>query len=320
MAGRGAWRRILHIVGIVLGLALLAQQTWQGYIAIQQVETCAVRPSYFAGVLGLYVAAYFVQIIAWALIMRSLQAPLSPSALLKGYAISFLPRYIPGTVWGYLSRNEWLAQTHGISYSVSTTASLLEAGLLLVTAVALGAFYWVDGMWKVPVALLGLVTIGMTWVAVPWLASCFSGKRLQLSLAELPRFTLPGFALPRFDSQHWRLGVWTVILYLLFWVLQGGAILYTSTTLCVNAPVGLLEAMAAVSLSWALGFVILFVPAGLGIREWSLSALLVNFAQLEPGIAAMVAVISRVALICAEIVVLLIGLQIYIRGWWSKRA
>jgi glycosyltransferase 2 family protein len=310
MAGLGAWRRILHIVGIVFGLALLAQQIWQGYIAIQQLQTCVLRPSYFVGVLGLYVAAYFVQIIAWALIMRSLQAPLSPSAVLKGYAISFLPRYIPGTVWGYLSRNEWLAQTHGIPYSVSTVASLLEAGLLLVTAVALGAFYWVDVLWKVPVAVIGFIAMGITWVAVPWLASRFGGKRLQLSLVDLQYW----------QAKRWYLGVYTVALYLLFWVLQGGAILYTSTTLCVNAPMGLLEGMAAVSLSWALGFVILFVPAGLGVREWSLSALLVNFAGLESGAAAVVAVVSRVALICAEIIVLLIGLQIYIRGWWNKRA
>jgi hypothetical protein len=323
MAGRGAWRRIFYIVGIVFGLSLLAQQTWQGVTALQQynqqAQLCVLRPSYLIGALGLYIAAYFVQMVAWALIMRSLQAPLAPGAVLKGYAISFLPRYIPGTVWGYLSRNEWLAQTYGIGYAVSTVASLLEASMLLVTAIALGTFYWVDAPWKLPVAGLGIVATGLTWLVVPWLASRLSKQRLQVEANA---------------SQRWRPGLLILLLYLLFWVIQGGAILYVGATLCANSStglsesgllesglldIGLLEGMAAVGLSWALGFVILFVPAGLGIREWSLSTLLIIFSGIEPGQAAMIAVISRVALICAEIVVLLLGVQSYIRGWWSKR-
>jgi hypothetical protein len=62
----------------------------------------------------------------------------------------------------------------------------------------------------------------------------------------------------------------------------------------------------------------------LGVREWSLSALLVIFSGLEPGQAALLAVLSRVVMICAEVIVLLIGLQStmqsFIQGRWSKRS
>lgn len=302
MAGilqRTNWRKILYTIGIVFGVGLLAYQTWRGYVAIQQVQLCVVRPTYIVGLLGLYIAAYFVQMVAWAVIMRSLQAPLSPNAVLKGYMISFLPRYIPGTVWGYLSRNEWLAQNHNISYGVSTVASLLEAGLLLLIALTLGAVYWVETMWRVPVAVAGLVGVGAAWTLVPWLAARFGGKRLQISPVRVQSTTL---------------GLLTTALYLLFWALQGVAILTIGAILCAGAPISLFAGTAAISLAWALGFVILFVPAGIGIREWSLGALLVAFSGLEPGQAAIVAVVSRVAVIGAEIVVLLVGLQRYFRG------
>lgn len=302
MAGilrRTNWRKLLYTIGIVFGVGLLAYQTWRGYLAIQQVQLCVVRPLSVIGLLGLYIAAYIVQMVAWAVIMRSLQAPLSPNAVLKGYMISFLPRYIPGTVWGYLSRNEWLAQNHNISYGVSTVASLLEAGLLLLVAITLGAMYWVDTVWKVPVALAGLVAVGVAWILVPWFAARFGGKRVQISPKRV---------------QSAPLGVLTAALYLLFWGLQGIAVLYIGAMLCAEAPISLFAGTAAISLAWALGFVILFVPAGIGIREWSLGALLVAFSGLEPGQAAIVAVISRVAVIGAEIVVLLVGLQRYFRG------
>jgi glycosyltransferase 2 family protein len=292
----------------MFGLGLLAQQTWQGFITLQQYQMCAVRPDYLTGVIGLFVAAYFVQMWAWALIMRSLHAPLSAHAVLKGYVISFLPRYIPGTVWGYLSRNEWLAQTHNVPYGVSTVASLVEAAMLLVVALTLGAFYWVDGLWKLAVAVLGIVGVGVTWLAVPWLAGRFGGRWLQVSQVR---------------SQSRELGGLAGAAYVLLWSLQGAAIVYIGATLCLDSHIAWLEGIASIGLAWTIGFIIPFVPAGLGVREWSMSALLVIFSGLEPGQAALLAVLSRVVMICAELIVLLVGLQShiqsFIQGRWSKR-
>jgi glycosyltransferase 2 family protein len=309
---RIAWRRILHTVGIVLGLGLLAQQAWQGYLALLEVQACMVRPSPLAGALGLYSIAYFVQMAAWALIMRYLSAPLSPNAVIEGYALSFLPRYIPGSIWGYLSRNEWLAQTHGVGYGTSTTASLLEAAMLLVTAGVLGVLYWLPnqlaGWLSAPGQLLvAVVGIGSAWVAwrlVPWVTTRLGKKRISLEI-----------------QQGQSLGLWgaTCFLYVAFWGLQGGALLAIAQALCGDFVLGLGAATAAFGLAWAIGFLIVFVPAGLGVREWTLSALLVAFATLEPGQATLIAVVSRFGLIVAEVIVLLIGFHGQIERWWSRR-
>ncbi|MCC6457423.1 MAG: flippase-like domain-containing protein [Caldilineaceae bacterium] len=310
IAGRAKWRRILYSVGIVLGLGLLAQQAWQGYSALQQIQACVIRPGFLLAALALYVVAYFVQMAAWALIMRALQAPLSPQAVVEGYALSFLPRYIPGSVWGYLSRNEWLAQNYQVSYSVSTTASLLEAALLLVTAGLLGGLFWLPMLWQIPLLELALVVSGLlaswlVWRALPWLAARLGGKRVQGSFA------------PRQDLALWGT---TTLLYVIFWSLQGGALVAITQTLCGGFMLGVFAATAAFALAWAIGFLVVFVPAGLGVREWTLSALLVLFAMLQPGQATLLAVVSRFGLIIAEVVVLLIGLHGQIRSRRNRDA
>ncbi len=294
---RSTWRKYLQAGGIALGLLLLAQQAWQGYVALQQAQACVVRPRFLIMALGLYVVAYFVQMAAWAMIMRYLHAPLPPRAVVEGYAISFLPRYIPGSVWGYLSRNEWLAQTHAVSYSISTTASLVEAAMLLVTAGVLGGLYWLPAHYDLSIlaiAGLGILAAWLTWRIVPWLVIKINigGRRIEIDLA-----------------QEHRMRLWsaTTALYVGFWVLQGAALLLIARTLCGNLVLDIVPATASFALAWAIGFLIIFVPAGLGVREWTLSALLVAFATLQPGQSTLIALISRLGLIGAELLILLIG-------------
>ena len=308
-APRSRWRRILYTAGIVLGLGLLAQQAWLGFNALQSTQTCVARSTYLLAVLAAYVAAYFVQMAAWALIMRALHAPLAPQAVVEGYALAFLPRYIPGSVWGYLSRNEWLAQRHGVGYAISTTASLLEAGMLVATALWVGALFWLPQVWQVPllpvaVVVLGALGLWLLWQLTPWLARRMSKQPEAMSPA------------PR---QGWRLLSATTLLYLGFWALQGLALVAIAHALCGSMALAPFPALAAAALAWAIGFLVLFVPAGLGVREWTLGALLVAFADIDPGQATLFAVVSRFGLIVAEVVVLAIGLHAQILHWWQKR-
>lgn len=231
--------------------------------------------------------------------MRALHAPLTTPAVVEGYALSFLPRYIPGSVWGYLSRNEWLAQTHQVGYSVSTTASLLEAAMLLVTAAALGTLYWLPTQLDLPLIEFAIATLAMigswlVWRYLPWLA-------MRLLRQDVTT-----------NTQHPQtLNLWgaTTLLYLCFWLLQGGALIAIAATLCGAFTFGLFAASAAFAVAWGIGFLIIFVPAGVGVREWTLGALLVAFAAIQPGQATLLAVISRLGLIVAELVVLAIGLH-----------
>jgi hypothetical protein len=312
LTARPGWRKIFYRAGIALGLGLLLQQAWQGIVALQQTQSCVARPVYFGLVLATFLAAYGVQMAAWALIMRSLAAPLSARTVFQGYALAFLPRYIPGSVWGYLSRNEWLAQSHQVSYAVSTTASLIEAAMLLLTAGWIGALYALPMHWPHPLLtpaliMLGGVATALVWYATPWLARrVFKGhSHLQ---APAPR-----------RHAH-ALLVATTLLYLLFWGLQGAALVSIGRALCDNLTVAPFATTAASALSWAIGFLIIFVPAGLGVREWTLSTMLVSFTALPSGQATLLALVSRLGLIAAEFIVLLLSLPPIIEKWRARRA
>lgn len=296
-AARSRWRKILYRLGITLGLGLLAYQAWQGTIAFRQAEACVARPAYFGVVIGVYIVAYLVQMAAWATIMRALGAPLRPQAVLAGYALAFLPRYIPGSVWGYLSRNEWLAQQHGVGYGISTTASLLEAALLLLTAGTLGGAYWLATAWQQPALVALIILAGLGGVAALWYIMPAVAARIMRH-GDLPAHRA-GF--------QWLVA--TILLYLCFWALQGAALVAIAQTLCGGSALMPVATIAASALAWATGFLIIFVPAGLGVREWTLGALLVTLAALPAGQATLLAVVSRVGLIAAEVLVLLIGLQ-----------
>ena len=72
-----------------------------------------------------------------------------------------------------------------------------------------------------------------------------------------------------------------------------------------------LTATYAFCASWVIGFVVIFVPAGLGVREWSLTAILENTLGLAAGPAALVAVVTRLGIVVAELILLVVGLGLY---------
>ena len=202
-------------------------------------------------------------------------------------------------MWGYLSRNEWLARDHGVGYGVTTLTSIMEAGLQLLTAVALAAVVLTPAPWNLLVAALGLAAVWLTWVVTPVVWQRVRGRPAR------PPATA---------------GWWVVaVLYAVYWALQGGALLAVHHALCTAAPLSLGHSIAAADLGWATGFLVLFVPTGLGVREWALSTLLGRLAGIATGHSHLLAVSSRVLQVLAELIALGFGLQGTLRAWWSKR-
>ncbi|MFC2023751.1 lysylphosphatidylglycerol synthase domain-containing protein [Chloroflexota bacterium] len=295
-----AWRRRLLAFGLCIGLLLFSRQVWVSLKAIQQGEVALVRPQWLLASLACGVLVFALQLLAWVLIMRFLQVSLPPRQVLRGFYLSFLPRYIPGSVWGYWSRSEWLEQEFGVTYGVSVMGSVLEALAAVLTGISLVCLDMsrhAAGLGRVG-TLLGFAGIlGFTLIAVPRLATSL-GQRV---LREKFHYSVAG-------AHAWHRWLAGVLSYLALWVAFGASLHFALWAVSGEPPTDILTSISAASQSWILGFIVVFVPTGLGIRELALSALLVSQSGLSARQADMVAVVSRFVLTLAELGWLLVGL------------
>ncbi len=291
------WRKIAYYIGISIGLLIFLQQLWLGWQAME-LDLIRQNSAYLLLALSLTMVAYALQMLAWSFVMWGLGVSISLSAVFQGYMLSFLPRYIPGTIWGYLGRNEWLKVKYDTPYRLSTFGSLLEVGLTILTAgnIALAYYLWTDS-----VLIQGEIIVGT--LAIPLI----SWYGLQFITKSLPQFPL----LNRLQSLvfdlkpfHWLAAY---ITYLIFWSCHGLALLFLTNIFANGIETSIYQSIFAFSFSWLIGFAILIVPSGLGIREFVLSNLLAD--QLIPlEAASAIAVTSRFLIYLAEIIWIVFGL------------
>jgi hypothetical protein len=183
-------------------------------------------------------------------------------------------------VWGYLGRGEWLARVHGIGYRLSSVGSLLEAGSFVATALLIGAVAYLAAPWS----LLGAAALAIGGLlAWPLLAR-------TAAVAAVPR--------------QWWLILLAYLAYFVYWLVQGLGLGAICLAVGVGGSVDLLHLTAAAAAGWAAGFLTLLVPAGFGVRELSLTYLLTTQSGLPAADANLVAVLSRVCMIAAELLML----------------
>lgn len=222
--------------------------------------------------------------------------------LKRAFAIYFLtqlPKYLPGGFWAFPSR--MLAyQAAGLRKSQSVISVLREVGVLFLGAVAVGALSLFQGPALEPVlqAAIGIGVLGtiLFMVAMQFRVFWQVAARLPLlrnsplaAIAAEPGASIfgAGWLLPALCSS------------LVFWLLMG--LPFRQLAVAVSPAfqaMSWLEASSLFALSWSAGFVMVLVPAGLGVRE-SVVALLLARLGTE-GAAVSVALLSRLAWMMVE--------------------
>jgi hypothetical protein len=299
------WRRVLFVIGLSLGSFLFIRQVWSSYQAIHQQEVVHLQLVYLLGGLILSFLVYLLQMLAWITIMRCLNISLGVHQTIQGYFLSFLPRYIPGSIWGYLSRGQWLEQSYGVEHSISALGSILESlALVSMAFVVAGAYLCLRsaGLMRILLALGCAGLFVATWLCMPK-SVMWVGEKRSLS-----------YCGKDFSSRSWAIAL---MLYLALWLSYGGSILLIGNAVMTSLSNDLLATTFASALSWALGFVAVFIPAGIGIRELTLSTLLSLCIGYSSSQADLMAVISRLEVLLAELGWLSIGLVFRVCKRWK---
>lgn len=280
-----AWLERLAALAVVVFLALYLARNW-AEVRAHDWSVDGPRLALASGVLALTYSAF---VLLWRRVLGLLGARLSVVDAHRIWYLSNLGRYAPGRVL-QLAGTAWMARAKGIGAVRAITGSIvaqlfvLGSGLL-VAAAALPEAAAATGPWRVA----GLVAAA-AFVAL-LLTPAFERLRALAARWAGPDGTGPPIRWPD------RLGL--TVAYAATWLLLGMAFWLFVSSLTDLGPEALLTVVGIFAAAYVAGFLAVFVPGGLGVREGVLAALLALY--IPPSIAVAVAIAARIWSTAVEI-------------------
>lgn len=287
---RGLVQRLLGSRPVKIAFVLAALALGVYAVVDQWAQVRAGLGRLGAGpVVGAFVAVLANEaaiMLSWRAVLAGLgsEVPLVPASRI--FFVGQLGKYLPGSVWPALAQME-LGHQRGVPRARSVTAfaltlvvsfasGLLVAGVLLPVA-DFGRYAWLLAIVPVSLAALHPRVVG-------------PGLDKLLRLVRRPPLEHRPDAATLAVSAAWAIAGWAAF----------GLQTYVLAT-ALGAPAGraALPAFGGYALAWCAGLVVVFAPAGAGVREVVLVAALVGV--LPRGDGTLLALLSRVLVTAADV-------------------
>jgi glycosyltransferase 2 family protein len=274
----------LAVVLALLAVALVDQGNTLWH-EVQRLSAPVVVLAFALNLLGL-----IGSLMVWRELLADLGSKLSIPEAWRIMFIGQLAKYLPGSIWPVLAQAE-LGADRGIprsrsalsvllSYAVMTTSGLVVAAITLpfATAASAAQYFWV--LFLIPVAIVVL--------SPPVLNRLL---RLVLRLSRQP---------PLEQGVSFR-GLARTMAWAIFgWTFNGLEVYVLMRQLAGDRQGTLLVSVGAYSLSWAIGFLAVFAPAGTGVREAVMVAVL--HVRTTTAIALVIALVTRATAVLCDAV------------------
>jgi glycosyltransferase 2 family protein len=250
--------------------------------ALGRLGFLAVAGAFIGVLLGL-----LASMEVWRLLLAGLGSPLPTRAAARVLFIGQLGKYLPGSIWPVIAQME-LGSEHHVPRLRSASASVLAMLVSVLTGL-----------------LAALVTLPLVarstsyrWVflAAPLLLICLHPKVLNqvldrvLRLARRPPLERPLSGRVVAGALAWSFSTW-IGYGLQIWLL--------ATRVGLPYGRGALLATGGFAFAWCVGFLIVFLPVGAGVREVLLIATLSPF--IGAGAAGAVALVSRLLMTAGDL-------------------
>ncbi len=247
-----------------------------------------LEPTVFALASVLLATSYVLVAWLWGVALRR-AAGLPVARGARIWFLSNLARYVPGNVWSYVGAVE-LARREGVARR--TTLAVMALTQLLSVGVAL-----VVGL---PVLVAEWARLGRP--ALYGVAAAAAAAALALAFRR-PLAALVRRRYPEVEPADLVPSPGTAVLltagYAVYWAVTGLAFATLVRSLYPLAASDVPLAVAAYAAAYAVGFLAIVTPAGLGVRE---SVLTVALAPVMPaGAALLVAILSRLWMMAFEL-------------------
>jgi glycosyltransferase 2 family protein len=233
---------------------------------------------------------YALLIAAWRRMLLGWGRGLDAWSAARIWTVSSLGKYLPGKVWA-VAGMAVMAQRAGIGAGPATGSAVILQLLAIGTGAAVVALTGWGALRTVyPGAEVGLLVLLAAAVA-------------SVSMLFWPAVTdrLLRLAAPDAGSVRPPMGavVFGIVANSVAWVGYGGALWLLARGLLPQAGLGLLSAIAVFTASYLAGFLALFAPGGIGVREGLFILMLQG--PIGIGAATALAVASRLLLTVTEL-------------------
>lgn len=289
LAWASRWRKPARAAALLLALGLLAAVVREQWDALLLYEW-RLSPGWVLAALAGLGVAWLVEIDTWRRILAGLGGVLRLGHAFGSWFLGNIMRYVPGNIWQYLGMAE-LNAAAGVSRILTLTSIVLHqviwiaAGLAIVTTYAVVAGELGSLSWLRPV--LWLAPLGLILLQPRRLERMLNWALVRLR-REPVRVTLTG---PQILGMLMRYAVVWTLTGLGFAALVRGLTAY---------PVALVPRLAVAWVAaYAVGFLSLLTPSGLGVREGALILLLSP--MLAPPLPAIIAILARLWMMVGEL-------------------
>jgi uncharacterized membrane protein YbhN (UPF0104 family) len=245
--------------------------------------------------LALQLVFWSILALAWRLILRTLGARDTPFAVcFWQQMLVMLGKYVPGKIWGMVARGGEMKR-RGDGFSQVVTATSLEQMLLLHSGMVVAALILPLLFPSVETGILAAIAV----LTIP-VAARFSSAGLRMLGAFVRRFdrTVRQPAEVRIATGRYTVMVAT---YGSLWIISGLVFInlygifverHFTTELFVVLMLSNVAAIAA-------GFLALFAPGGIGVREGVMIGLLLPYIPVEH--AMLLAIVSRLWQVMSDV-------------------
>lgn len=291
------WQKSRHIIrnlGSIIGLIVLAYLVINAVIELRQMPGPIVfHPVFFILAFSLALFAYLMQMINYHWMAASLGGNPKIRRILIGYSYSFLHKYIPGSIWGYFSRAEWYDREDSMSAALSWGASVLEIVITVSTGVAIWLAYHLSsqGLHTIFLVVVTLVPF-VVYLPINIMISLLQGtKRAERFVTSLQPIPVSKWIFITANSYL----QWLVFGFGLSMIFQ---VFSLELSLTFEDITDLVYSFAR---AWVSGFLTIFVPTGIGVREVVLKELLSVATQIGSAKAVLISTSFRLVTIGAEL-------------------
>lgn len=279
-------------------LAAVAAAVWAVIGNWDDVSDALGRLRWWEVALSLIVSLVFVWLtmLAWRVILNDAGDPVKGGPARRIFFVSQVAKYLPGGVWNFVAAAE-MGTDYNISRRRSVTVLLMSMLVSVLTGLALasiallfGPSGLIDRYWWVLLVIPVLLII-----LYPPVLNVFVNRGLTLLKREGIEKPFSSRAIA--TAALWATSSWIVAGLQVWLILTGLGNDPTLETYFLT--------LGGYALAWVVGFLVFFIPAGVGVREVVLGA---SLAGLVPaGDVVVVVLLSRILFTIADLVLGLIS-------------